>query len=329
MARFRVAMIDYDYESLEHIERTLAEYGARLDAQHSCDIEDAKRFAHNADGVIVQKLGPVDEAFISSLKKCRVLGRTGIGLDPIEVAAATRHGICVVNVPGYCSEEVSDHAMALLLTLARKTALYDRSVKRGTWDFNVGRPIGRLRGLTLGLVGFGSIPRLVAPKAKGFGLRVIAYDPYVRAEDMGALGVEKVELDALLSSSDFVSLHAPLVKATEGMIGREQLRRMKKSAFLINTSRGPLVQEQALIAALRAGEIAGAGLDVMWDEPPPKDHPLLAMDNVVLTPHAAYYSEQSLVDLHVQLARNVGSVLVGKRPAALANPEVLEKVHLE
>jgi len=329
MAKFRVAMIDYDYDSLEHIERTLAEYDARLDAQHSRDIEDAKRFARDADGVIIQKLGPIDDAFIASLEKCRVLGRTGIGLDPIDVAAATRHAMCVVHVPGYCSEEVSDHAMALLLTLARKTALYSNSVKGGTWDFNVGRPIARLRGLTLGLVGFGSIPRLLAPKARGFGLEVVACDPFVQEAEMARYGVGKVDLETLLAASDFVSIHAPLVPATEGMIGREQLARMKRSALLINTSRGPLIQEEALIEALRAGEIAGAGLDVLWEEPPPADHPLFAMENVVLTPHAGYYSEQSLVDLHVQLARNVGSVLAGKRPAALANPEVLERVKLE
>jgi D-3-phosphoglycerate dehydrogenase len=329
MAKFRVAMIDYDYDSLTHIEKTLAEYDAALDAQHSQDIADARRFARRADGVIIQKLGPIDEKFIGSLTQCRVLGRTGIGTDPIDVAAATTHGVCVVNVPSYCEEEVSDHALALLLSLARRVCSYDRSVRRGAWDFKVGRPIFRVQGQTLGLVGFGKIPRLMVPKAKGLGMAVISHDPYVQAEEMARLGVEAVSLDELLAKSDFVSIHAPLLPATGGMIGAQQLQKMKKTAFLINTSRGPVVDEPALIGALREGRIAGAALDVLSDEPPAADNPLLQMENVILTPHAGYYSEQSLVDLHVKLSRNVGMVLMGKRPEALVNPQVLEKVKLE
>ena len=330
MAKFRVAMIDYDYDSLEHFEKTLAQFNARLDAQHSKDIEDATQFARDADGVIIQKLGPVDDKFMSALKKCRVLGRTGIGTDPIDVAAATKHAMFVVNVPSYCEDEVSDHAMALLLSLARRTALYDRSVRRGRWDFNAGRPVFRLRGQTLGLIGFGKIPRLIVPKAKGFGMEIISSDPYVKPEEMAKHGVRRVTLDELLEQSDFVSVHAPLIPATRGMIGAMQFARMKKSAFIINTSRGPVIDEPALIAALRAKQIAGAALDVLSEEPPRPDSPLCAMENVVLTPHAGYYSEQSLVDLHVKVARNVGLVLNGRRPPeGLVNPQVLEKVKLE
>lgn len=330
MAKFRVAMIDYDYDSLEHFEKTLAEFGAELDAKHCKDIRDATAFAGDAHGVIIQKLGPIDDKFMSALKKCRVLGRTGIGTDPIDVAAATKHAMFVVNVPSYCEEEVSDHAMAHLLSLARRTVAYDRSVRRGVWDFNVGRPVFRLRGQTLGLIGFGKIPRLIVPKAKGFGMEVISSDPYVTAEEMAKHGVRWVTLDELLAKADFVSVHAPLIAATRGMIGVKQFARMKNSAFIINTSRGPVVDEAALIAALRAGRIAGAGLDVLSEEPPRSDSPLRAMENVILTPHAGYYSEQSLVDLHVKLSRNVGMVLNGKRPAeGLVNPQLLEKVKLE
>ncbi len=330
MAKFRVAMIDYDYDSLEHFEKTLAEFNAKFDAQHSKDIEDATRFAKDADGVLIQKLGPIDDKFMSAMTKCRVLGRTGIGTDPIDVPAATRHAMFVVNVPSYCEDEVSDHAMALLLSLARRTALYDRNVRRGTWGFNVGRPVFRLRGQTLGLIGFGKIPRLIVPKAKGFGMEVISADPFVNAEEMAKLGVRWAALDELLEKADFVSVHAPLIPATRGMIGAKQFARMKKSAFIINTSRGPVIDEAALIAALRAKQIAGAALDVLSEEPPRPDSPLVAMENVVLTPHAGYYSEQSLVDLHVKVARNVGMVLNGKRPPeGIVNPQVMEKVRLE
>jgi D-3-phosphoglycerate dehydrogenase / 2-oxoglutarate reductase len=329
MPTFRVALIDYDYDSLEHIEKTLAQFGAHLDGRHCKDIKDAMAFAHDADGVIIQKLGPVDDAFMSSLKKCKVLGRTGIGTDPIDVPTATKHGMAVVNVPSYCEEEVSDHAMAHLLTLARKTALYDRSVRAGKWDFNVGRPVPRLRGMTLGLIGFGKIPRLLVPKAKGFGLNVISADPYVKPEDMAKAGVEYVTLDALLARADFISVHAPLLPATRGMIGAAQFAKMKKTACIINTSRGPVIDEPALIAALQTRQIAGAGLDVLSEEPPPASSPLLKMENVVLTPHAGYYSEDSLVDLHVKIARNVGLVLNGKRPPeGLVNVQVLEKLKL-
>ena len=327
MAKYRVAMIDYDYDSLENFERVLAQYDAQLDAQRGTTIEAAAEFARGADGVMVQKLGPVDEAFIAGLgDQCRVLGRTGIGLDPIDVAAATKHGKLVTHVPNYCSDEVSDHAMALLLTVARKTCAYNASVKGGTWDYNVAKPIFRLRGRTVGLIGFGKIPRRVAPKAQGFGMKVVAFDPFVDAD---AMAVEKLEMDALLARADFVSIHAPLVAATQGLFGAEQFRAMKETAFIINTSRGPLIQEDALIAALKNGEIAGAGLDVMSAEPPAADNPLYALDNVVLTPHAGYYSEESSVDLHEQLAHNVGLVLHGKRPHDIANPEVLEKLALE
>jgi len=328
MAKFTVAMIDYDYESLAAFEEEFARHDVAFVAQHSRDIADALAFAREADGVIVQKLGPVDGRFMDGLQRCRVLGRTGIGIDPIDVRAATERGIIVVNVPSYCEDEVSDHAMALILALARKVPLYDRSVRGGAWDFNVGRPIRRLKGQTVGLLGFGKIPRLVAPKAQAFGFRVISHDPYVSAEVFAKAGVGPVSFDDLFQQSDFLSVHAPLTEKTRGLVGATQLRLMKRTAYLINTARGPVVDEAALIAALRAGQIAGAALDVLSVEPPPADHPLRQMDNVILTPHAGYYSEESLRDLHVLLARYVSEALHGKRPAGLYNPEVLARVRL-
>ena len=326
--KFRVAMIDYDYPSLDRARQELETFEALLDARNCSTIDEAIAFARHADGVIVQKLGPVDAVFMDPLEKCKVIARTGIGLDPIDVPAATERGICVVHVPGYCEEEVADHTLALLLACARKVPLYDQNVKAGTWDFNVGAPLHRLRGRTLGLIGFGKISRMVARRAQGFGLRVVVHDPYLDERQVEEFDVELVSFDALLERSDFVSLHAPLNDTSRGMMNSGALGKMKSDAFLINTARGPLVNESDLVEALRSGIIAGAALDVRSEEPPSSKSELCELDNVILTPHAAYYSVESLELLQTLFARYTGMVLVGKRPEGLANPEVLEKVTL-
>ena len=328
MAKFKVAMIDYDYESLHIFEEELARHDCDFTAQHSKDIDDAIAFASGADGILVQKLGPVDGRFMDAVAGCRVIGRTGIGIDPIDVAAASERGLIVVNVPAYCEREVSDHAMALALSLIRRVPLYNRAVKDGVWDFNIGRPIPRLEGSTFGLLGFGKIPRLVAPRAQAFGFRVIAHDPYIGAEVLAEAGVESVSFDDVFRQSDVVSVHLPLLAATEGIVGAEQFKLMKPTAYIVNTARGPVIDHDALVAALQAGELAGAGLDVLPEEPPAPDDPLLTLDSVVLTPHAGYFSEESLRDLHTLLARYVGQALNGKRPDGLYNPDVLDRVQL-
>jgi D-3-phosphoglycerate dehydrogenase len=218
--------------------------------------------------------------------------------------------------------------MALLLSCARRTALYTAAVKGGTWDWKVGRPILRLRGQTLGLLGFGKIPRTLAPKAKAFGMTVIAYDPYLKPEQAKKEGVEPVDLDALLGRSDFISIHCPLTAETKGLFGREAFGKMKRTAFLINTARGGIVDLPALTEALRSKRIAGAGLDVLPQEPPAQGEALLKLDNAVLTPHVAWYSEDSIVDLQASIGRNVALVCSGKKPGAVVNPEVLSKVKL-
>ena len=199
MAKYRVAMIDYDYPSLDIVRNELAKWDCELDAKQCVNMEEAKALAAEADGVICQKLGPVDGDFMDALRNCRVLARTGIGLDPIDVAAATERGIPVVHIPSYCENEVADHAMAMLLACARKITVYDRSVKSGVWDFAVGAPIRRLSNCTLGLVGFGKIPRKVYPRAKGFGMKVLASDPFVTADQVKDCDVELVSLDELLA----------------------------------------------------------------------------------------------------------------------------------
>ena len=259
------------------------------------------------------------EDVIVRLKCCKIIARTGIGVDTVDLEAASKQGIFVTNVPSYCEDEVSDHTLALVLACTRKVAHFSQTVKDGQWDWKQGKPILRLRGLTLGLVAFGKIARKVAKKAQAFGFNVVASDPFAPAAAFAQSGVERVEFGALLSRADVVSIHAPLVPETTHLFDDKVFSQMKRTAFLVNTSRGPIVDEQALYRALSGGQIAGAGLDVMEVEPSPSDHPLLQLDNVVLTPHVAFYSEDSLVDLRTQAAQEVARVLKGQRPLAVVN----------
>jgi D-3-phosphoglycerate dehydrogenase / 2-oxoglutarate reductase len=254
------------------------------------------------------------------------LVRTGIGLDTVDLPAATRHGVCVAHVPDFCYDEVADTAMTLLLAVARRVRLAERHVRGGSWVPSALLPMRRLRGQTLGLVAFGHIARMVAVRARGFGFQLIAFDPYVDAPTMAKLGVEKVDsLEALLARSDVVSLHTPLTKETQGLIGRAQFTAMKPGAILVNTSRGKVVDEEALIEALRSGRLAGAGLDVLWTEPPAKDHPLFQMENVVLTPHYASTTTEAIQDLAHKVNRQIVQFLRGEWPTYLANPAVKEQ----
>ena len=235
------------------------------------------------------------------------------------MAAATARGIPVTNVPDYCIDEVSDHALALLFACARKVALLDRHVRGGRWDARDAAPMHRLRGRILGLVGFGKIPRRLTGKARALGLDVIAFDPYVSGEDMRTAHVEKVTLEDLLARADFVSVHAPLVPETRGLIGAAALRAMKPTAYLINTSRGPLVSHDALVTALREGWIAGAALDVVEHEPPRDLEALRALDTLVLTPHVAFYSEESVRELQRKAVENVVRALSNEAPRYVVN----------
>ena len=216
--------------------------------------------------------------------------------------------------------EVSDHAMALLLALARKIPFSDRLVQAGRWEMPAVVPIRRLAGRTLGLVGFGNIPRALAPKAKAFGLRVVTHDPYVSREVLAAAGVEGLSFDDLLATSDYVSIHAPLLPATRGLLNAQAFAKMKKGALLVNTARGPLIDEAALVAALDAGQVGGAALDVVTTEPLAQDSPLKGRDNVILTPHTGFYSVEALEELQSKCARDVARVLSGEKPVYPVKP---------
>lgn len=277
------------------------------------DVHDRLTAVRTADALLIQYFD-LDASLIQSLERCRVIGSYGVGYDQIDIAAAARRGIPVLHVPDYGTEEVSDHALALLLAGARGLALLGQGTRRGEWSPTAAGPLHRLRGQTLGIVGFGRIGRRVAAKARAFGIRVIAADPYLPASVFADHSVEPRPLDRLLAEADYVSLHVPLTPETRGLVGAVALAQMKPRAFLINVARGPVVDEGALVHALDGGHLAGAGLDVLAVEPPAPDHPLLRHPRVLVTPHSAWYTEEAMADLQRLLAEDVARVLGGQPP---------------
>lgn len=318
-----VAVADSVFPSLDPAKEQLSAVNAEMKMAAEPTPEAILEVARDADGILVT-YGQITAEIINELNNCKAIGRFGIGVDNIDIAAATAKGIVVTYCPDYCLDEVSDHAMALLLTLARKTAFSDKLVKSGRWEMPAVVPINRLRGRTLGLFGLGNIPQMVVTKAQAFGINVIAADPYVNPEVPKKLNVEMVDFDALLERSDYISIHAPLTKETENIFSTDSFKKMKSNAFLVNTARGPLVDVMALDVALSDGEIAGAALDVMPTEPPGADHPLLKHDNVILSPHTGFYSIEALDDLQSKVAKDVATVLSGGKPVYPVNPEALE-----
>jgi D-3-phosphoglycerate dehydrogenase len=284
--------------------------------------------AHDAAAVVAQ-YAPISARVIAGLPDCRVIARYGTGVDIVDVDAATSHNILVTNVPNdWCENEVADHALALLLAVARKINVYDRATRAGTWRWQAGAPIHRLRGSVLGLLSFGAIARAIADRAAGFGMRIIAHDPYVDVEEIAAAGAEAVSFDELVTESDCLVVQAPLTPETHHLFDEFQFRRMKSSAFLINTARGPIVDDRALYRALSEGWIAGAGLDDIEEEPAKvrdwrPDNPLFGLDNVVITPHAAYYSEEAMGTVRRFAAEEVVRVLTGQAPLSPVNADEL------
>jgi D-3-phosphoglycerate dehydrogenase len=304
-------------------ENILRENGAQLTYAYYKDEADLIQITRDADGIIVF-LAPFTAKVINSLQRCQVIVRRGIGYDNVDVEAATAKGIAVVNVPDYCTDEVADHTLGLLLCAARRIVMGRDQVRCGGWDFNKLLPIPAIQESTLGLVGFGKIARAVAKRAHCFGLKVQTSDPYISAEIASQHDTELVSLEELLSSSDFVSLHLPLTDDTRGMLSKQEFAMMKPSAVLINTGRGPLVNEEAMLEALRDREIAFAALDVITQEPPDRDNPLWQMDNVIITPHFAFYSERSVRVLGEKAGREIVRVFNGYLPESLVNPAVIK-----
>jgi D-3-phosphoglycerate dehydrogenase / 2-oxoglutarate reductase len=313
MPRPLIAVTDSPFPSLDPAKAALARIDPELRVANSTSADDILAVARDADAILVT-YAKLPGELLRQLRRCKAIGRFGLGVDNIDIAAAAEIGITVTYVPDYCMQEVSDHAMALLLALARKVPQSNALVQAGRWDMPAVAPIHRLAGRVLGLVGFGNIPRALAPKAKAFGLRVVAHDPYVSQHALAAAGVEGMSFDRLLEISDFVSIHAPLLPATRGLFNAEVFRKMKQGACLINTARGPLVDEDALLAALDSGRLVGAALDVVAVEPLPKQSRLIGRDNVVLTPHTGFYSVEALNELQTKCAADVARVLSGEKP---------------
>ena len=314
----------YEREALDPIGAEIVPVGWENAAQFTAAVADL-------DAVLIGRGVNMTAEVIRGLRNVKVIINGGVGVDRVDVDAATEAGIPVVNVPDVWLNEVADHAMLLLLAVARKLRYVSETAHSGRWSqVHSGLPgVPRLQGRTLGLLSFGSIARNVAKRAQAFGLNVIAYDPYVSADVMEGLGVGSRSLEKMLREADFVSAHAPHTKGTHHLMSDVQFALMKPTAIFVNTGRGRVVDEPALIRALQEGKIAAAGLDVLEDEPPDPNNPLLKMENVIVTPHTAFYSDEAFVESRRRVGQEVATILSGRRPRNCVNREVLERTGLK
>jgi len=318
---WKVVITDCDHPDIEEEKKLFARIGAELIWAQAKEEKEILLACRDADGLLNQ-YALMTRRVLENLPRCKVIARYGVGVDSIDLRAATDLGIVVVNVPDYCVDEVALQSVTLLLSLVRKTVFFDQKVRSGQWDFRQGIPISRIRGKTLGLVGCGKIGLEVAKMMSGMGVRVMAFDPYLQK---AAGGIELVDLDTLFREADFISVHCPLNDSTRHLIGEKAFRHMEKRPLIVNTSRGPIIDETALIAALKEGRVSGAGLDVLEQEPPDPKSPLLAMENVIFSPHVGFYSEESIRELNRRTAEGVADVLLGKWPRSVVNGDVAGK----
>jgi D-3-phosphoglycerate dehydrogenase / 2-oxoglutarate reductase len=314
MSKCIVVIADDRYAAYEEERAVLAAVDAEVRVFSSSSPAEARTAFADADAILVN-LFPMTADIIGGLSKCRVISRYGVGYDNVAVDAATRKGIWVTFVPDYCFEEVADHALALLLGCIRKIGYKDRMIRQGRWNLHRDQPCHRVEGKTLGILGYGNAAHTLLRKVSGLGFgRVLMCDPYVRTSTVKAAGALPVDLPVLLAESDYISVHVPLTPETRHMIGRKELALVKPGAILVNTARGPVLDELAVAEALRDGRLAGAGLDVFEEEPLPAGSPLRQLDNVIFTDHAGWYSEESVVELKTKAAQNAAAVLAGGAP---------------
>ena len=320
-AKFKVLITD-PYHKNFHIEKEiLAEINAVVKVCHCKTEEDVIRLGSEMDGLLVSYVS-IGKKVIENLHKCKVIVKYSVGLDNIDLEAATQKKIYVANVPRYCVEEVSTHTVALLLNLIRKISKYDQSVKKGSWDPLVGDPIFRMENKVLGIMGFGNIGKRLTEKIRPFKLSIIVYDPLVNGKIISKYGAKKVKLETLLRQSDYISLHCPLNKYTKHLIDLKEIEIMKKGVFIINTSRGEIINQKALYKAIKDEKIAGAALDVLEKDPPSLTD-IMNTDKIIYTPHVAWNSIEAEVELRKLAAQEVKRVLEGGRPLSLVNREVL------
>lgn len=305
-------------------EKVIYQAGGTVQCGRAQSLEDRITLAKPAE-ILIASTAAMGREFLQELPQLKGIVRSGIGVDSVDLEAATELGIAVANVPEFCQDEVAEHALGLLLAVTRKIVLADRLTRQGKWVVGIQErmlPIRRLKGQTLGLVGFGRIAQTFTGMAKALGFRVIATDPYVAPRVAQEAGVDLMSLEELLPQSDIVSLHVPLTAETRYLIDSDSIALMKHGAILINTSRGPVVDEVALEAALADGDLGGAGLDVLETEPPKIPHPLLDFDNVVVTCHYASCSLEAYADLRRSISEQVAQILRGELPRHLVNTQV-------
>jgi D-3-phosphoglycerate dehydrogenase len=324
---------DYIERDLQWEEEECRKLGLRLAHYQLKEAPASEIITHVRDAdIVLVNMAKFTREVIAGLARAQVIIRHGIGYDNVDVQAATDHGIILANERTASSEDVAEHAVLLMLATYKKKKIQDEILKdwvsTGVWSSKKIYPLYRLNGKTLGIVGCGNIGSRVFRKMKGFGLDILVCDPYLSPRRFADLGVSHTPLDALLGKADIISVHVPVTDETRGMFNLEKFALMKKSAVMVNTSRGPIIKTQDLISALKQGLIAGAGLDVFEKEPPPPDFELLRMDNVILTPHIAWYSEEGGWDIRVMIMDDVKAVLQGQPPRHVVNKEVLTSPNL-
>jgi D-3-phosphoglycerate dehydrogenase / 2-oxoglutarate reductase len=326
---FTAVITDHDFPNLDPEERVLRPLGIGLEVLNAANRSSIRSALNRADAVINQFM-PLDADLITTMSRCLVIVRYGVGFDGIDVAAATQAGICVANVPDYGTQEVALHAISLLLAAHRRLLTYDAALRQGRWlkGAQVVPPIPRIKGLTLGIVGFGRIGRAVAAHAESLGMHRLTYDPYISRSSAMDVGAILVDYATLLRQSDFVTFHVPLSPETRHLLGQREIDQMKPSAVVINTSRGAVVDTVTLARALQEGRLAGAGIDVFEHEPLKPNHPLRAAPNTVLTPHVAWYSEEATQTLKRRVAEEVARVAKGEWPRSLVNADVRANARL-
>jgi D-3-phosphoglycerate dehydrogenase len=317
---YRVAITDYTFPDFSNYRAELSGCGADLVVPKTQTLDAFLAIARNADAVIHEYLYLTEE-IIATLEQCRVISHHGKGVDKIAIDAATERGILVANVQDAAIYEVVEHLIGLMISVIRRFSIYQNAVRDGVWNVPIGQPVYRLHGKTLGLIGFGVLGRQTARTVRTLGLDVIVYARRPDPADAERYGITFVDLPTLFERSDVISVHVPHTPETTGLVSRELIGRMKSTAILLNISRGRVVDEKALADALVAGRIFGAGLDVLALEPPHPNNPLLKLENVVITPHCAWYSEEGREDVERRTAREVARVLKGEWPSSLVNPE--------
>jgi D-3-phosphoglycerate dehydrogenase len=310
------------FGTLEYFEKRSQKHNLLVVPVQSEEKEDLKAAVRDAS-VVADIARPITAEIIDAMEECELIQTLSVGYDCVDVNRATERGIPVCNTPAYCTDEVANHAITLVLAVARKVPVIIPRTRNADWEYGYTKKIYNFKDKNFGIIGLGKIGRAIVPKAKGFGMHVLAYDPYVDDDIFNMLGVERAyELSDLLENADYLTIHAPLTPETRYMIDRNAIGLMKERAVLVNTSRGHIIDEEALYEALETGKIAGAGLDVLQQEPPKRDNPLFKLENIIVTPHMAWYSEESFVQDMVQGMDEIVNVLGGGRPRYIVNPEI-------